>query len=176
MSKPAESAVPYLDWLSALYCLLAKARNQGLLSIEADAEDPENEYSIFSAFPKTLEQPYLGFAADLLCMCVGGNLNSEELKVYAEHAISGHAEEGPANLYLLKTIWLTIWASASGYSPQIAAEFGRQAIPVREKPSRAELHKILRELQRTFKPGKPRDKTEDPLDTKIDCFIASLND
>ena len=175
MSDPTTSSALYVDRLSALYCVLMKVRSGGLMAIETDAEHPERETSIFAAFPRTLEQPYLEFASDLLCLCVSGNLNTEELKVYVDHAITGHAEEGRANLYLLKAIWLTIWASANGYAPRTAVEFGRQAIPVRDKPSRAELERVLRDVQKAFQTTIATAAADNELDSAVERFIASLH-
>ncbi len=109
------------------------------MSLESDVDDPLGERSMFRDFPQTLEEPYLEFASDLLRLAVGGNVNAAEVAVYVEHAIAGHIEEGQVNIHLLKTIWLTLWASMSGYSPPESVEFGRQAIPVREKPKCLEL-------------------------------------
>ena len=61
------------------------------------------------------------FATDVLRLAISVNLNAAKVTVYVEHASAGHADEGLANIHLLKTIWLTLWASMSGYAPHHAA-------------------------------------------------------
>jgi flagellar motor component MotA len=171
MTIPIHDDADYIEWLKALFFLMAKVRREGLMSVECDIENPENENSIFSAFPKTLSQPYLDFATDILRMMVSGNLDSEEMRVYGDHATAGHVEAGEANAYLLKTIWLTLWASMCGYAPQLAIEFGRQAIPVRCKPRFAELEDAIKAAKQNspLQRGKP-----ETLDQAVDRFMASL--
>ena len=117
MSDTYEYPTPYLAWLVCLFFLLSKIRKEGLFSIEGDVDDPSGEKSIFKDFPQTLSEPYLEFATDLFRLAVDGNLNTKKVSVYAEHAIAGHIEDGQVNIHLLKAIWLTFWATLSGYSP-----------------------------------------------------------
>lgn len=176
MSETYEYPTPYMAWLVCLYFVLSKARREGLMSLEVDVDEPHGEKSMFRDFPQTLEEPYLEFATDLLRMMVGGNLNSEEVAVYVEHAIAGHAAEGKANTHLLKTIWLTLWSSMSGYSPHSAVEFGRQAIPMREKPKFLDLEAQCRGLYKRGYRGTGWRRVEAEINSEIDRFMDSLQD
>ena len=174
MSETYEYPTPYMAWLVCIYFVLSKARREGLMSLEGDVDEPYGDQSIFKDFPQTLEEPYLEFATDLLRMTVSGNLNAAEVAVYVEHAIAGHAEEGQANIHLLKTIWLALWASMSGYSPHASVEFGRQAIPVRDKPKHAALEVECRSLSNRGYKGTGWRRVEASMEAAVKRFIDSL--
>ena len=177
---PKTFADAHVAWLVCLYAVFSKIRREGLMSIEWHVESPEEEHSLFRSFPQTLEQPYLEFATDVLRMMVGGNLNADELKVYADHYIANlmtndGASSGGVNESLLRTIWLSLWAATSGYAPQIAVEFGRQAVPTKLKPSFIELENLLREA-RTLARQHSSKRREGSLDAAVDSFVASLDE
>ena len=165
-------------WLACLYTIAAKIRREGLMSIECDVETPEHAESVFQRFPQVLARPYLEFATDVLRLMVGGNLNAEDMKVYADHYIAGLMAKGgvfssSVDESVLRTIWLTLWALMSGYAPQVACEFGRQAIPVKLKPTFAELEDLLKKTRSaSLQQGKPF--REGGLDEAADRFVASL--
>jgi flagellar motor component MotA len=171
-------ASAHLAWLACLYAAGQKIRREGLMSIECDVEMPEHAESIFQRFPQTLEQPYLEFATDVLRMMVGGNLNADEMKVYAEHYIGGLLAKGgffpsAVDESLLRTIWLTLWALMCGYAPQVASEFGRQAVPLKLKPKFVELEDQLKKIRAvSLQQGKPF--RQGGLDAAADSFVASL--
>lgn len=169
----------HVAWLACLYAVAQKIRREGLMSIECDVEMPEHAESIFQHFPQTQAQPYLEFATDVLRMMLGGNLNSDEMKVYAEHYIGGLLAKNSllssgVEESLLRTIWLTLWAVMCGYAPQVASEFGRQAVPLKFKPKFIELEDMLKEIRSTTRQqGKPF--RQGGLDAAADSFIASLD-
>ncbi len=164
----------YTDWLVMLFLVLAKVRREGLMAIESDVDSPETEGSIFGSMPQTSQQPYLEFATDVLRLMVGGNLNAGEMQVYADHAIAGYVESGVADTCLLKTIWLTLWASMNGYAPQVAIQFGRQAIPVPYKPSFFALEEKIKEAKRLQQERIEDDKKPVTLDEAIERFVESI--
>lgn len=172
--KVQHFANAHLAWLACLHQVLAQVRHDGLMSIEGDVDNPEHEASVFYPFPQTLEQPYLGFATDILRMMVSGNLNADELQVYVDHAIAGHSKGlgfVRTDSSLLRTIWLTLWASLKGYAPVVACEYGRQAMPVKLKPTFGELDDLLRELKKSAQ----REGVED-LDAAVDEFMALMGE
>ena len=176
---PHRLANAHLAWLACLYAAGQKIRREGLMSIENDVEDPEHAESIFQRFPQTLQQPYLEFATDVMRMMVGGNLNVDEMKVYAEHYIGGLLADGggsesAVDESLLRTIWLTLWALMSGYVPQIAGEFGRQAIPSKLKPKFIELEELFKGVRNAAQQKKPF--REGGLEAAADRFVASLGE
>jgi chemotaxis protein MotA len=63
----------YLDSLKMMYTLLTKARNEGLMALEADVEEPKKS-AIFSKFPKFLNDHHgLYFLCDTMRMAVTGS-------------------------------------------------------------------------------------------------------
>ena len=161
----------HIAWLACLGALLRKVRSEGLMSIESEIETPEAENTLFRLFPQVLEAPYLEFATDILRMMVGGTLEADELQVYVDHYIAGLTAKRGVDESLLRAIWLTLWASMKGYAPQVACEFGRQAIPLEHKPSFAELEQVLRDSRDAWR---QRGNGEVDLDAAIADFMASL--
>ena len=63
----------YLESLKMMYTLLTKARNEGLMALEADVEEPKKS-AIFSKFPKFLSDHHgLHFLCDTMRMAVTGS-------------------------------------------------------------------------------------------------------
>lgn len=172
----------HIAWLACLSFVLNKIRKEGLMSIEGDVENPENAKSAFQLFPQTVAHPYIDFATDVLRLMVGGNLNADELQVYADHYIAGLTAKSSlfpgagVDESLLRTIWLPLWASMKGNAPQVACEFGRQAMPLKIKPSFAELETTLRDINTQWRrrKGKNSEGGEGGLNAEVDNFIASL--
>ena len=173
MTETYEFPTPTTAWLVCLFFVLSKTRREGLQSIEGDLDALKTEESLFRNFPQTMQAPYLEFATDVLRMAVAGNMNTEDLSVYAEHAIAGHAVAGGADLQILKTIWLTLWASLSGYAPHHAVEFGRQAVPVAIKPTHAELEAEYRGLSQRGYKGLGWRRFSAETDELVDDFLDS---
>ena len=172
MNAAVHEDATYVDWLKVLFFLLTKVRREGLMSIECAVEQPENAHSIFTQYPSTLEQPYLEFATSVMRMMVAGNLDPKDMQRYADLALAGYAEVGEMNMHLLRTIWTTLWASMSGYHPNLAIEFGRQAIPVRCKPTFDELESIIKQAKSA---QSEKQEQQESLDQAIDRFMASMN-
>ncbi len=207
----------YIELLSLLYQLFAKIRKEGLISIEADVEDPEKS-ALFSKAPSVLKNHHaLDFICDNFKVIVTANIPPHELdnlmeietetlhheEMIAPHnitkvsdslpglgivaavlgvvitmqfvdsppAVLGHkigaalvgtfigillcyGFVGPMATNLenkaqesheyLQVIKVAIVAFIGGSAPQMAVEFGRRAIPSKEKPSFSELEKALR--------------------------------
>lgn len=83
----------YIDLLAMLFEILAKVRKEGLMSIEADVEDPHAS-PIFSKYP-TLQHDHhvMEFITDYLRMMVGGNLNTIEIESLMDMEIETHHHE-----------------------------------------------------------------------------------
>ncbi len=63
----------YLESLKMMYTLLTKARNEGLMTLEADVEEPKKS-PVFSKYPKFLKDHHgLNFLCDTLRMAVTGS-------------------------------------------------------------------------------------------------------
>ena len=92
----------YLETLSLLYDILAKVRKEGLMSIEADVDAPEQS-PIFSKYPKaTADHHVVEFLTDYLRLMVGGNLNAFEIENLMENEIETHHEEGSVPIHALE--------------------------------------------------------------------------
>jgi len=96
---PAYSKAVYIDLLAMLFEVLAKVRKEGLMSIEADVEEPEKS-AIFSKYPKVMADHHVvEFLTDYLRMMVGGNLNVFEIEALMDAELEAHHKEehGPAD-------------------------------------------------------------------------------
>lgn len=70
----------YMDLLSLMYDLFDKSRKQGVMSIEADVDDPLNS-EIFTRYPAVLSQaPLTEFITDYLRIISSGNMAPHELE------------------------------------------------------------------------------------------------
>jgi chemotaxis protein MotA len=83
----------YMNLLAMLFEILAKVRKEGLMSIEADIENPESS-PIFAKYPDvTADHHVLEFITDYLRMMVGGNLNAFEIENLMDIEIETHHHE-----------------------------------------------------------------------------------
>ncbi|TAM06609.1 MAG: flagellar motor stator protein MotA [Paraburkholderia sp.] len=89
----------YMELLALLYVLLAKARKEGTLTLEADIDEPLKS-PIFTQYPRVLADPHvIEFVTDYLRLMVGGNMNAFEIESLMDEEIETHHAEGaaPAN-------------------------------------------------------------------------------
>ncbi len=83
----------YMELLALLFELLAKVRKEGLMSIEADVEEPDKS-AIFTKYPVILaEHHVVEFITDYLRLMVGGNLNALEIENLMDNEIETHHHE-----------------------------------------------------------------------------------
>ncbi len=83
----------YMDVLALLYEILSKVRKEGLMSIEADIENPDSS-AVFGKYPRVLADHHaVEFMADYLRMMVGGNLNAFEIEALMDMEIETHHQE-----------------------------------------------------------------------------------
>jgi len=83
----------YMDLLTLMYNLFAKARKEGLMALEADIDEPEQS-DIFKEFPKLLKNHHLiEFICDYLRLMVGGNMNAFELESLMDLELETHHHE-----------------------------------------------------------------------------------
>ena len=84
----------YLDALALLYDLLTKARKEGMMSLEADVEEPEKS-TIFGKYPKVAGDHHaVDFLTDYLRLMVGGSIkNSFELENLLDIELETHHGE-----------------------------------------------------------------------------------
>jgi chemotaxis protein MotA len=94
MEGPKYTKAMYMDLMGLLYDLLARARKEGLMSIEHDVDEP-HESAIFANYPNILaDRQVMEFITDYLRLMVGGNLNAFELENLMDNEIETHHQEG----------------------------------------------------------------------------------
>jgi chemotaxis protein MotA len=87
----------YMELMGLLYVLLAKARKEGTLTLEADIDDPQ--------YPKILADHHIvEFLTDYLRLMVGGNMNAFEIESLMDEEIETHHAEGEAPSHALQKI------------------------------------------------------------------------
>jgi chemotaxis protein MotA len=93
MHRSKYNKVLYMDLMALLYRLLAKSRQQGMLSLERDIENPL-ESEIFSNYPRILADKLLvEFITDYLRLIVSGNMNAFEIEALMDEEIETHEQE-----------------------------------------------------------------------------------
>jgi chemotaxis protein MotA len=94
----------YMDLMALLYDVLAKVRKEGLMTIEADVEEPEKS-PLFKKYPRVLENHHvLVFMTDYLRLMVGGNLNTFEIENLMDNEIETHHHEGEVPVHVVQRI------------------------------------------------------------------------
>lgn len=84
----------YMELMTLLYEILSKIRKEGLMSIEADVDEPDKS-PLFSKYPKILADHHATeFITDYLRLMVGGNLNPMEIENLMDGEIETHHQEG----------------------------------------------------------------------------------
>jgi chemotaxis protein MotA len=83
----------YMELLALLFALLAKARKDGLMSLEGDVDAPDKS-AIFTKFPLVTAHPHIvEFITDYLRLMVGGNLGTMEIENLMDIEIETHHHE-----------------------------------------------------------------------------------
>jgi chemotaxis protein MotA len=94
----------YMELMALLYVLLAKARKEGTLTLEADIDDPEKS-PIFTQYPKILADHHIvEFLTDYLRLMVGGNMNAFEIESLMDEEIETHHAEGEGPAHALSRV------------------------------------------------------------------------
>lgn len=87
------SKARYLELMGLFYETLTKARKEGLLSIEADIENPSSS-ALFAKFPMiSADHHLMEFITDYLRIMVSGNLNAHEIETLMDNEIDTHHHE-----------------------------------------------------------------------------------
>ncbi len=92
-----------LDILSVLYDLGVKSRKNGLMSLEKDADYPE-ESEIFRSYPRVAKMPFIiEFITDYLRIMVSGNMATHELEQLIDEEIETFQEAGEVPVRAVQT-------------------------------------------------------------------------
>ncbi|TKI08312.1 flagellar motor stator protein MotA [Martelella alba] len=83
----------YMDLMALLFRLMAKSRQQGMLSLEFDIDRPQ-ESEIFLYYPQILADDLLvDFLTDYLRLMIGGNMNAFEIESLMDEEIETYENE-----------------------------------------------------------------------------------
>lgn len=87
------SKATYINLLGLLYNLLNKARQQGMMSIESDIEEPESS-PIFTNYPTLMtEHHIIEFICDYFRLIITSNMQPFQLEALMDMEIESHHEE-----------------------------------------------------------------------------------
>lgn len=88
----------YMDLMALLFRLMAKSRQQGMLSLEGDIDNPA-ESEIFSSYPRIISDSHIiEFITDYMRLMISGNMNAFEIETLMDEEIETleHELEVPA--------------------------------------------------------------------------------
>ena len=84
----------YMDLLALLFDLFTMARKEGLMSLEAHIEDPDQS-AVFLKYPKILSNHHaIEFMTDYLRLMVTGAANAMEIEDLMDKELDTHHKEG----------------------------------------------------------------------------------
>ncbi len=94
----------YMDLMALLYRLMAKSRQQGMLSLEADIENPQ-ESELFTEYPRLLaDKRLVDFITDYLRLMISGNMNAFEIEALMDEEIETYEHECDVPATALATV------------------------------------------------------------------------
>jgi chemotaxis protein MotA len=88
----------FLDLLGLIYSILDKSRKEGMMSIEADVDNPQSS-GLFAKYPAIqINKPLADFIADAFRLIASGNMQPHELDALLDTEIEARSHEilGPA--------------------------------------------------------------------------------
>lgn len=94
----------YMDTMALLYELLTKIRKEGLMSVEADVDSPENS-PLFSKYPTVMSDHHVvEFLTDYLRLMVSGSMNAFEIENLMDNEIETHHHEGEVPVHVVSKL------------------------------------------------------------------------
>ncbi|MGD8163803.1 flagellar motor stator protein MotA [Pantoea sp. FN0307] len=88
----------YMELMALMFLLLSKARQNGMMALENDIEDPQNS-TLFSNYPRLIADKLLmNFLVDYLRLMISGNMSPHEVEALMDEEIETceHELEVPA--------------------------------------------------------------------------------
>jgi chemotaxis protein MotA len=83
----------YMDLLGLLYTLLNKGRQEGMMALETDIDDPENS-AIFSNYPRLLSKKHvIEFICDYFRLIITSNMQPFQLESLMDSEIATYHQE-----------------------------------------------------------------------------------
>jgi chemotaxis protein MotA len=94
----------YMELLALLYILLAKARKDGMMSLESDIDIPAQS-PLFQQYPRIVDDHHvLEFLTDYFRLMVSGNMNAFEIENLMDEEIETHHAEGEVPMHSLQRV------------------------------------------------------------------------
>ncbi len=94
----------YMELMALLYIMLAKARKDGMMSLESDVDMPEQS-PLFQQYPKIVADHHvLDFLTDYFRLMVSGNMNAFEIENLMDEEIETHHSEGEIPVHSLQKV------------------------------------------------------------------------
>ncbi len=94
----------YIQLLLLLYRMLSKIRNDGLMSIETDVDNPKDS-PLFTDYPLVMADHYaVEFLTDYLRLMVSGNIDPFQLENLMDNEIETHHAEGEFPVHCIAKI------------------------------------------------------------------------
>ncbi len=91
----------YMDLLALLYDILTKVRKEGLMSIEADVENPDSS-PLFSKYPNIASDHHVvEFMTDYLRLMVSGNMDALQIENLMDNELETHHHEGSVPVHCI---------------------------------------------------------------------------
>ncbi|EWG67298.1 Chemotaxis protein MotA [Enterobacter sp. DC4] len=93
----------YMDLLAMMFLLLTKSRQQGMVALENDIENPQ-ESAIFSAYPRLLnDTTVINFLVDYMRLMISGSMNAFEMEALMDEEIETCEQEHEIPAHSLNT-------------------------------------------------------------------------
>lgn len=90
---PKYNKASYMDLLTLMFELFSKARKEGLMSLEAHIDEPDQS-DIFVKYPKIMANHHaMEFLTDYMRLMVGGSMNSFEIENLMDVELDTHHQE-----------------------------------------------------------------------------------
>ncbi|MFC0267341.1 flagellar motor stator protein MotA [Kushneria aurantia] len=94
----------FMELMGLLYLLLSKGRQEGMMSLEKDVEDPQQS-ALFARYPKLLADPVLmEFLTDYLRLMISGNMDAFEVESLMDHEIETFQHEADIPAHALSNV------------------------------------------------------------------------
>ena len=91
----------YMDIMALLYELLTKIRKEGLMSVEADVDAPQDS-PLFAKYPAVMADHHIiEFLTDYLRLMVSGSMNAFEIENLMDNEIETHHHEGEVPVHVI---------------------------------------------------------------------------
>jgi chemotaxis protein MotA len=94
----------YMELMALLYIMLAKARKDGMMSLESDIDLP-SQSPLFQQYPKIVADHHvLDFLTDYFRLMVSGNMNAFEIENLMDEEIETHHSESEIPAHCLQKV------------------------------------------------------------------------